>query len=272
MVLTKNKLIEESKKIIATYDVKLTLRQLYYRLVSAGILQNLLSEYKKLSRVITEARKKEIIDPMSIEDRTRIPHIPQSWTNLQQFLQDVKTSYAKASLYLQKRYVEVWIEKDALSNVFLPICNFYDVPLIIGRGYASYTAICEAQTRILEMNKPTTILYFGDFDPSGEDIVRYIKTEMPNVDIQKIALTEQQIKDYKLLTMPAKKTDNRSAKFISKYGDCCCVELDALDPKLLQQLIIDNLKQNLDENIIKQKQLEEKKELQALGEFIDSYA
>ena len=69
-------------KVVEDYQrqgYKLTLRQLYYQLVSQNILKNTDKQYAKLSRILTDARMCGMIDWDVIEDRIRIPQIPSEW-------------------------------------------------------------------------------------------------------------------------------------------------------------------------------------------------
>jgi hypothetical protein len=51
---------------------KLTLRQLYYQFVARGLVdENTLAQYKRLGRIICDARDGGLIDWDAIEDRTR---------------------------------------------------------------------------------------------------------------------------------------------------------------------------------------------------------
>ena len=90
--------------------------------------------------------------------------------------------------------------------------------------------------------KSIHILYFGDFDPSGEDMVRDLQKRImlygaPTATVHKIALTKDQVKTWKLPPAPVKKSDKRAAKFIEAHGDISAVELDALDPEDLQNIV-----------------------------------
>lgn len=87
----------------------------------------------------------------------------------------VRYAYRRNVWEDQPSYVEVWLEKDALSGIFSDITEEYGVTLVVGRGYNSWSAYKKAVDRFIKMNKPVSILYFGDFDPSGEDIVRALK-------------------------------------------------------------------------------------------------
>ena len=64
-------------------------------------------------------------------------------------------------------YVEVWLEKDALSGVVMPITADYDVPLMVARGYASLSFLHSAAEAIGDLEVPAFIYHLGDFDPSG---------------------------------------------------------------------------------------------------------
>ena len=64
-------------------------------------------------------------------------------------------------------YVEVWLEKDALSGVIYPVTSMYDVPLMVARGYASLSFLHAAAEYIAALDVPACIYHLGDFDPSG---------------------------------------------------------------------------------------------------------
>ena len=70
-----NSIIEEYQR----QDLVLTLRQLYYQLVSRDIIPNQLKEYAKLSTLLKEGRMGGIVDWEAIEDRLRKPDKPAAW-------------------------------------------------------------------------------------------------------------------------------------------------------------------------------------------------
>jgi hypothetical protein len=98
--------------------------------------------------------------------------------------------------------------------------------------------------------KPTYVLYFGDFDPSGVDIERDLTERLAKYDagdfmVRRIALTREQIVDYSLPPMPVKRSDARSDGFMASYGDQA-VELDALDPNTLKLLVARSIASHID--------------------------
>lgn len=243
-------LIEKSYRVLNEYN-PMTLRQVYYQLVAQHVIDNKISEYKRLSNALVKARQEGIIPWEYVEDRVRNPRVVSMWQGLPDFFKTVKNAYRKNIWDNQSLYIEVWLEKDALSGIFTDITGDYGVTLVVGRGYNSWSAYKEATERFNSFDKLVNILYFGDFDPSGEDIVRALRDSLnffgSSPEIEKVALTMQDVRDYDLPPDFTKKTDTRSAKFVKHYGDIA-VELDALPLPILQQKIRDSIENRLDMN------------------------
>lgn len=226
---------------------RMTLRQLYYQLVSKAIIPNKIREYQKLSTVLTNARMAGLVDWDFIEDRIRIPQFHGEYENMAQALKEAYDSFRLKRWKEQENYVEVWVEKDALSGVLLPITDEYHVRLLVNRGYSSASAMQQASTRFLRAEaegKNCHIIYLGDHDPSGEDMVNDIRKRLGefwcDVKVKKIALTMDQIHQYRPPPNPAKRTDPRAASYIRKHGFQSW-ELDALPPDVLDVMLRDAL-------------------------------
>ena len=124
----------------------------------------------------------------------------------------------------------------------------YDVPLMVTRGYPSISYLYEAAEAIVANGKPAHLYYFGDHDPSGVDIPRTVENRIREyvsgqVDIyfEVAAVTSDQIAKFDLPTRPTKKTDTRSKNFAGQS-----VELDAIPPTELRQLVRDRIEQHVD--------------------------
>lgn len=155
----------------------LTLRQLYYQLVSRDIIPNALPEYAKVSKLLKEGRMAGIVDWDAIEDRLRKPHTPASWSSPRDILEACIQSFQLPRMKGQENYLEVWVEKDALSGVLKRVTEKYHVPILVNRGYSSASAMFDSYERFLkaiENEQKVTILYLGDYDPSGIDMIRDI--------------------------------------------------------------------------------------------------
>ncbi len=161
----------------------LTLRQLYYQLVSRDIIPNRKSEYAKLSTLLTKGRMAGVVDWSAIEDRNRKPYIPGAWDSPEEIVKSAIHSYRRNRQLNQEVYIELWVEKDALSGVLKRITEKYHINLIVNKGYSSTSAMFDAHERVKEKlleNKKVVILYLGDHDPSGLDMIRDIHDRTKN--------------------------------------------------------------------------------------------
>jgi 5S rRNA maturation endonuclease (ribonuclease M5) len=271
------KIIGLVRKLITQHrGRKLTLRQVFYQLVAKKIIPNNLRAYKNLSYLIAKARKNGDLPWDVMRNHTRFVIKENSWPNFKDFTKKIEKIYHKSKLANQRNYIEIWIEKDSLREWFEPITKEFDIPLIICRGYPSITTLYEASKRLKEIKKPIYILYFGDFDPSGEDIFRTIKEKLikdfgvnrRKLHIKKVALTLKDIKKYKLPPAPTKTTDSRSGKFVKKYGDFA-VELEALPVKVLEQKIKKNIKSLLNWKQFQKDLKKEKQETKKLRKLVE---
>lgn len=172
--------LERINQVISRYQAmgyKLTLRQLYYQLVTQNVIPNNDKEYSKLSVLLTKGRMAGYIDWEAIEDRTRVPRRVYVTNGVAAALDDAEATYIRDRMAGQKNYVELWVEKDALSNVLSRKTNHYTIRLMVNRGYSSTTAMKDSYDRIkqeLSEGRNVHILYLGDHDPSGLDMVRDI--------------------------------------------------------------------------------------------------
>jgi hypothetical protein len=251
------KQIEQACAIIAEYHAEgyqLTLRQLYYQFVARDLLPNTQKNYKQLGSVISKARRAGLVDWEAIVDRTRFLRGPSSWDSPADILNTASYSFKHDRWDSQPHYVEVWFEKDALLGVFERPSEQWRLPIFSCRGYASDSEIWVAAQRLARVSrqsgKPTTILHFGDHDPSGLDMTRDIEERLHlfgarRVTVNRLALNMDQIEQYQPPPNPAKESDSRFAAYLSAYGDESW-ELDALDPKVLNGLVRSALDDVLD--------------------------
>lgn len=223
-------IMEQSVEVCEQYDPGvLTLRGLYYQLVSRG-MTNTLRHYKRVVSAMGQARREGVIGygQFSDHDREPVGSTDAEPTNLEDQIEDAKSAvmswvnyYRKSRWENQPRYVELWIEKKALQGVFQTVSEFHHVALCPCKGYPSLTFLSEAAGRFARAGRrgqSPVIVYFGDHDPSGEDIPRAIGNSLladfgVDVEVQVIGLTEEQCLDLQLPPAPVKSTDSRSANF-----------------------------------------------------------
>ncbi len=254
-------IVKATNQVLKEYNIRLTIRQIYYRLVSPPfqIFPNNLKSYKAFDRHLTRARENYAVDWRAIEDRRRNtiggePKLtfesPQEY--IEWLLQDIQdnTYYDKLYWAEQPKSVEVWIEKEALGTLALQACKEYKVIVFPSVGYSSFTKIMEAITRFPK-NKETVILYFGDHDPSGIDMGRDLTSRLENYgaedfELRRIALTIDQVQQLGLASNPTKIADSRAPSYVEQFGDACW-ELDAVPPNLLQQWVRDAVESEVDD-------------------------
>lgn len=226
----------------------MTVRQVYYQLVSRQVVKNSKTMYQAVSNLLVNARKEGTIPWKWIEDRLRRPRTVSMWRDLPDFAETVKRVYRRDVWASQPHYIECWLEKDALSGIFEDVLTPYGVTLNVGRGYDGWDSIYNAAQRWASGGN-VTALYFGDFDPSGEDMYRSLIERLTHFgcypEVIKCALTADDIDRYNLPPDFAKKTDSRAAGFIEKHGDIS-VELDALPVSVLRQRIISEVESRID--------------------------
>ena len=244
-------IIEQARQILTLHH-PMTVRKVYYQLVSRQIVENNRNRYQAVSDALVKARKQGLIDWEWIEDRLRRPRHVSMWSDLSEFAEVAARSYRRDVWTTQPNYLEVWLEKDALSGIFEDTLRRYGVTLNVGRGFDGWSSIHNAAWRFvtqIEEGKAATILYFGDFDPSGEDMVRSLRDRLAWFDcypeIIKCALTMDDIRRYNLPPDFAKRTDSRAKKFIALHGDVS-VELDALPAGVLISRLVEEVEDRMD--------------------------
>lgn len=238
-----------ANKIIREYRAAgyiLTLRQLYYQFVARDLIPNTERSYKNLGTAISKARLAGMLDWAAIEDRGRRPDTPSEYDDLAQLVEAALYSYRLPRWEGQDNYVELWVEKAALAGVLAPLASRYHVTLMVNKGYSSQSAMYESAQRIRtgsEDCENATVLYLGDHDPSGQDMVRDISDRLNmfigsphGVNVELIALTTDQVEEHEPPPNPTKLTDSRAGGYIERHGHECW-EVDALDPATLQGVI-----------------------------------
>ncbi len=228
------KRIEVINGIIDEYKgLRLTIRQVFYQLVSRGIIPNAEKTYKATSALISNARMAGLIDWDAIEDRTRYVREIQHWDNPQQIIRAAAEQYRINTRATQPCYIEAWIEKDALIGILEETCSRLDVACFSCRGNSSTTLMHDTAERFRGKSNPI-ILYAGDHDPSGLQIPRTIAERFEDfgvdIELRRIGLTLDQIRQFDLPPNTAKETDKNYTAYVRDTGLTQSWELDALPP------------------------------------------
>lgn len=276
--------IEQITKILDEYEeqgLTLTLRQLYYQLVSRDIIPNSQDEYNKVGDLVRNARRAGLIDWRMIEDRTRYLRGYATYINPRYAIMDTVYQYKIDLWEDQNTHVEVWVEKDALIDVVGRACDQYRVDYFSCRGFTSDSETYRAGKRMkryIEDGKRVVLLHLGDHDPSGIDMSRDILERLNLfsgksglIDFRRIALTMKQVQKYSPPPNPAKETDKRFQSYVKKYGSTSW-ELDALEPSVLMGVIQENILDVMDRSKFLDRQRLEEEQRQQMLDFAQKWA
>lgn len=245
----------------ASQGFTLTLRQLYYQLVSKDIIPNSQKSYNSIGKIVSSARDAGMIDWDHIEDRTRSVKAYPHWSSEKHFMHSVAPQF-KLDLWTgQETRVFVFVEKEALAQIVGKAASRWDVPYFANKGYLSSSSAWDVARNMMLLNnddcKQFVVLHLGDHDPSGIDMTRDIQERLNNyarptksdkengashitIYVKRIALNMNQIEQYDPPPNPAKETDSRFEAYQQEFGDESW-ELDALEPSVLVDLISSNI-------------------------------
>ena len=257
---------------IARYEPgELTLRALHYQLVGLG-MHNTIQHYKRVVAAMEVARWDNEVEfeAFSDLDRVMIGETRYEETTVEEKIEEARyqigawmRSYSKNRWENQPYYAEVFIEKKALQGVFQGVCKDNYIALGACKGYPSLTFLYEAAQRFKRadyLGKRCVILYFGDYDPSGEDIPRSVGENLrrmdADVEVRRFALFEEQVREWNLPPAPVKLTDTRTANW-DGIGQ---VELDAVKPEKLKEMLQEAIDSVFDYDLLEELRETEKRE------------
>lgn len=242
-------ILRRAADIVNGYDTGVTLRQLFYRLVSESVLPNTPSAYKALSARTAQARRDRWFP--ALVDNTRQIEQAVSFQNPLDALTHTLNRYRLDRSDGQRWNIYLGIEKHALAGLLWSWFADLGVRIVALGGYSSQTLVDEVVTDVEADGRPAVMIYAGDLDPSGEDIERDFTERTGGAfdKVSRIALTTQQVNDFDLPPQMGKIADARASQFIAKHGALIQVELDSLPPEVLKKLYRDAIDALWDKSI-----------------------
>jgi hypothetical protein len=243
LIQTANGILNEYRNM----GYRLSLRQLYYQLVARDYIENSVKSYKRIGNLISDARLAGMLDWGMIEDRGRETIIPTAWESPAHIVRAAAQQFRIDRWEGQPCYVEVMVEKDALSGILEPVCRDLHVRFTANKGYSSSSAMYETGKRIAKMEDCVDeihIFYLGDHDPSGIDMTRDIAERLElftygtinATKVHRLALNWNQVEEWQPPENPAKETDSRYETYVHEFGHSSW-ELDAVEPRALADLV-----------------------------------
>lgn len=194
-----------------------------------------------VGKQLVYARENGLIPWSWIVDETREAEIIATWDSPESIIQVAVKSYRKDYWAMQPSRVEVWAEKGTIRGTVAPILKKYGVTFRVMHGYGSATSIKGIADETASSDKPMTIFYIGDHDPSGRhmseiDLPERLARYGGHATIIRLALDDSDVQaDSELPWFPAadKTADSRHKWFTERFGQRCW-EVDALSPPVLR--------------------------------------
>jgi hypothetical protein len=245
-------LIEAAYNILAEIQPA-SVRAVCYRLFTMGIIASMVkSETNRVSGQLTWARETGCIPWEWIVDETREAERVSAFENPEEYIEGCQRWYRRDRWMDQLDRAEVWSEKGTIRGTLATVLDKYGVTFRVMHGHGSATAVHDAAVESVATEKPLTVSYIGDWDPSGmdmseRDLPRRLEAYGGRVHLQRVALDDQDVLHGNLPSFRAdsKRGDPRYRWFVDQYGPTCW-ELDALSPVLLRQRVEDAIYNRLD--------------------------
>ena len=233
-------ILVDAAEIVLSYDTPVTLRQLFYRLVAKGVLQNTSTAYKTLSARTAAARRNGGFPALA--DNTRKISQYRSFDGPAAARKWLVEIYQRDHTEGQEHNIYLGVEKRTMLAQLEAWFGDHGLPMLALGGYSSQSFEAEVIADIYADGRTAVLLYAGDFDPSGEDIDRNFVEQVGCFDeVVRVALTPEQVEEHQLPPQPGKSSDSRSEGFRERHGVLVQVELEALDPETLRVLYADAL-------------------------------
>lgn len=235
LIATCSEIIEQVQPI--------TVRGVCYRLFVAGLIDSMATKNtQRISRLLVEAREGGLIPWEWIVDDSRHTEREPHWLDLKQYASVIQRSYRRDFWQYQSCRVVVISEKATVAGILRPALDEYGVPFMALHGYNSATKVYELAQEIQADRRMHVFLYVGDYDPSG---MHMSEVDLPGrlerygamvFKLERIALTDDDVRMNVLPPFPAKKTDPRYGWYLQRYG-AEAWELDAMDPNTLRDRV-----------------------------------
>jgi hypothetical protein len=233
------------------------------------------ADMQRVYRLLTVAREQNVIPWEWIVDETRELERVASWEDPEDYVDSVSRGYRRDFWLQQPKQVEIWSEKGTVRGVLDPIFDKYGVGFRAVHGFSSATLAHDIANA--DPDKSLVILYVGDYDPSG---MYMSEVDLPNrfsryggyhVELKRIALTSDQVRNFHLPSFPAKRKDPRYRWYVEHYGRTCW-ELDALDPNDLRAIVEKAILKEIEPVAWKRCTVVERAEKESLRTVLDNWA
>jgi hypothetical protein len=232
----------------------LTIRQIFYRLVGAYDYEKTERAYQRLIEHLNRARRARIIRMDVIRDDGGIISEPDHWESAAQFMATVRAMAKNFTLDHstgQKIRLIVICEAGGMVPQLARVAHPFGVTVMSGGGFDSTTDRHKFAAALSKHNRPTEVLHIGDRDPSGvsmflaflEDVEAFARELGGQATFTRLAVTPQQIEEYRLPTAPPKAGDKRA------FSGMTC-QAEALPPDVLASILRTAIAERIDQRVL----------------------
>jgi hypothetical protein len=268
-------LLEQVRAVLDEYEdfLPLTIRQIFYRLVGVHAYEKTDHAYQRLCEHLNRARRARLISWDAIRDDGGTIIAPRSWNNAEHFWRAVRGTAEHFTLDRsagQKTRLVVMCEAAGMAPQLGRVANPFGVTVMSGGGFDSVTDKYKFAAALAEHDRPTEVLHVGDHDASGvsmflaflEDVEAFARDLGGNATFTRLAVTPEQIWQYRLPTAPPKATDNRAFS-----GRTC--QAEALAPDVLANILRTAIEQRIEQHIYERMLNRERRVRRELLRLID---
>ncbi len=223
-------------------------RQVYY--VGLGSLwekdQGNRRNYNNLIRNLGVMRETGELPWGWLSDSTRYCRIDTMYASVEDALTQTAEFYRRDLWARQPRHVEVWAESDSTSSLIEPVTRLLGVGLFSCRGQAGKEFAHNSAMAYKAMQKPVTILFVGDWDPSGLAIPRSLEERLQRyagstvqIEFRRVAVSTTDAMSGEFQTHKVNRNDHNFARFAamcdaSGVPSDQAMEVEAIPPPMLR--------------------------------------
>jgi hypothetical protein len=200
------------------------------------------NETDKVSRALTMARERGRIPWSWIVEDARTIKGWNVWQNPSEYADAVMASYARDWWADQPERVIVVSEKGTVGGMVQPVLAAYRAEFLVLKGFGSATSVKKLAVASESDDRPLTIIYIGDHDPSGRymsdvDLPERLERYGGTAALVRVAVLPEQVKNHAFrFSAHDKAKDARYRWFVDAHGEDC-YELDTLNPNTLRDLV-----------------------------------
>jgi hypothetical protein len=251
-----------------------SVRAVCYRLFVRQLIKCMSkADVDRVGKQLVYAREEGIVPWEWVVDETTSVERVECWRDLEHHLDDFYKEHLKDPWDDQPERLVVVSEKGTVRGTLLPVLQELRVRFLVAHGYTSATAAYNLAQASRGHDRPTRVIYVGDFDPSGlhmseVDLPQRLKRYGGDIQITRVAITEDDVRRSGLPDFPAsdKSKDVRYRWFVENHG-ARCIEVDAMPPPELRERVRKAILAHIDGDAWERSLEIEQEELAEIGDW-----